>query len=879
MHDVSSITWYGSHAWRLCNRLYQILARKSIECLYLHVSLSAPFTKPMKKLAARPFVFVFLLSVCFGNRVPLPAQPLRTYTAGELKLALKKLTVVGTALYMAAHPDDENTAMLAWLAKERLVRTAYLSVTRGDGGQNLIGAEQADLLGLIRTHELLQARRLDGAEQFFTRANDFGFSKSTEEALKIWEHDKVLGDAVWIIRNLRPDIIITRFPPDSRAGHGHHSASAVLAEEAFAAAADPKKYPGQLKFVQPWRARRVAWNSYTPNFTNNPPEGPNVLPVQIGVYNPLLGQSYTEIAGESRSMHKSQGFGSARARGVRTDYLKHTAGEPARTDPFDDVDLSWNRINGGGTIAITLQEAYAQFNPENPSASLPLLLQAYGQIEKLPDSEHYKHVKKKELTELIIACAGLWFEANAFVYAGTPGSTIKSTASVVKRSDFPVFLEDIKILNTAKDTTIRRQLDNNELLNLPVTFSIPAGADFTQPYWLVNPRSQGMYSVNDLNLIGKPQREPQLTAQFRFRIGDVPFTLPAPVQYKWVDQVAGELYRPFEVRPAVMANVAGKVYMFASGEAKEIPVLLKAGVANAAGEVSLQVPKGWKVEPASIPFDLEKAEQEVLVFFYVTPPANASEAVLKAVIRTPEGKTSSRGILTLDYPHIPRQTVFPPAEVKAVRLDVNTGGRNIGYLMGAGDEVPASLRQIGYKVTMLEEEDLKGDPAQLARFDAIVLGVRAFNTREFLRFYNRSLFRYAENGGVVVVQYTVSRPLVTEQIGPYPFELSRDRVTVEGAPVTFLQPGHPVLNSPNKITQKDFEGWVQERGLYFAQKWDPRYQAVLSSTDPGEKPQEGGLLVASHGKGKFIYTGYAFFRQLPAGVPGAYRLFANLLAK
>jgi LmbE family N-acetylglucosaminyl deacetylase len=828
----------------------------------------------MKQLDCRLLVLLF----CVLSRLPLPAQPLRTYPAGDLKLALKKLNVVGTALYMAAHPDDENTAMLAYLAKDRLVRAAYLSVTRGDGGQNLIGSEQAELLGLIRTHELLQARRHDGAEQYFTRANDFGFSKTTEEALKVWEHEKVLADAVWTIRNLRPDVIITRFPPDSRAGHGHHSASAVLAEEAYAAAADPKRFPEQLKFVQPWQVKRVVWNAYNPGFTNTPPEGPNVLPVQIGGYSPLLGKSYTEIAGESRSMHKSQGFGSGRARGLRTDYLKHTVGEPARNDLFDDVDLTWKRVKGAEALSMTLQEAYNGFNPENPAASLPLLLQAYAQMEKL-GADPYVKVKKGELTDLIVACAGLWYEINAAGYAATPGSTVKTFANVVKRSDFPVQLDDIKVLNTAKDTTIRLELKNNDLLNLPVTVSLPAALEVTQPYWLVNPPSKGMYRVDDLQLIGKPEKEPQLTAEFRFRIGGVPFTLRSPVQYKWVDQVAGELYRPFEVRPAVMVNMTEKVYMFPTGEGKDVPVLLKAGKDDARGEVSLQLPKGWKAEPASVPFTLAKAEEEKRVLFKVTPPNNASEAVIKAVVKTADGNLLTRGIVTIDHAHIPRQTLFPAAEVRAVRLDVKTGGKNIAYLMGAGDEVPAALRQIGYSVTMLEEEDLKGEPVLLEKFDAIVLGVRAFNTRNSLRFYNQTLFKYAENGGVVVVQYTVSRPLVTEQLGPYPFELSRDRVTVEEAPVTFREPGHQVFNRPNQITPKDFEGWVQERGLYFAQKWDAKYLALLSSTDPGEKPQDGGLLVAPHGQGKFVYTGYAFFRQLPAGVPGAYRLFANLLAK
>jgi LmbE family N-acetylglucosaminyl deacetylase len=830
----------------------------------------------MKHNLIPAYLLSFLLLLPFAAA---SAQPLKTNHAGDLKQALKKLNVLGTALYMAAHPDDENTAMLAYLAKERLVRTAYLSITRGDGGQNLIGPEQAELMGLIRTQELLQARRIDGAEQFFTRANDFGFSKSTEEALELWGHEKILGDAVWVIRNVRPDVIITRFPTTAQAGHGQHSASSVLAEEAFVAAADPKRFPEQLKWVKPWQAKRIVWNSYNPGFTNTPPEGPNFISANIGSFNPLLGKSYTEIAGESRSMHKSQGFGSARSKGSRIDYFKHTAGEPARNDLFDDIDLTWKRVKGGETISALFAEAYQTFNAENPSAILPLLINAYTQLQKFPADDYYVQLKKKEVADLIVACSGLWFEANAHTFAGTQGSTMRVNATVVKRSEAPVRLVNIKVLHTEKDTIINKDLKNNEALNLPVTVSIPAAISITQPYWLVNPWDKGMYVVKDLQLIGKPEKEPELTAEFHFLFNETPFTLTSPIQYRWVDPVEGELYRGYEVRPAVMVNLTERVYMFPDKEAKDVTVWLKAGKANIKGEVTLDLPKGWKVSPASVPFTLLNNEEEQRYTFQVTPPANTSDALLKAIVKTADGQTLTRGIRTIEYKHIPQQTLFPEAQARAVRLDVKTAGKNIAYIMGPGDDVPAALRQIGYSVVMLTESDLQADVATLARYDAIVVGVRAYNTNERLKFYNPKLLQYVENGGTLVVQYTVNQGLVTNQIGPYPFELSRNRVTVEDAPVTFLNPQHLALNAPNKITNADFEGWVQERGLYFAQKWDPKYQTVLATNDPKEEKQEGGLLIATHGKGKFVFTGYAFFRQLPAGVPGAYRLFANLLAK
>ncbi len=801
------------------------------------------------------------------------------YPAGELKLALKKLNVLGSALYMAAHPDDENTAMLAWLAKDRLVRTSYLAITRGDGGQNLIGSEQSELIGLIRTQELLQARRVDGAEQYFTRANDFGFSKSTEEALQVWDREKVLADVVWVIRNLRPDVIITRFPPTAQAGHGHHSASAVLAEEAFVAAADPKRFPEQLKYVQPWQVKRVVWNAYTPNFTNNPPPGGNYVMAPLGNYNALLGKSYTEIAGESRSMHKSQGFGSGRGKGERNDYLQHKLGEPAKNDVFDGVDLTWNRVKDGKIVSSLLEKAYQLFDGEHPEASVPVLLQAYQAMAKLPQTDYYVQLKKKDLTELIVACAGLSYEANPTAYSGTPNQPLRVTASVVKRSDVTVVWKSVQVLNTPKDSTIGKELKNNEILNLPVSFTLPKEIQYTQPYWLAQPQqSKGMYTVTDPLLIGKPEATPQLEAAFQFQINGVDFTLNTPLRYKWVSPVEGELYRPFEVRPAVMLNLDEKIMMFASSEAKPFPVSLKAGAAPVKGQLSLELPKGWKASPEIVPFDLTKPEAEQKVVFQITPPAGSSEGVVKAVAKLPDGQAISLGLRTIDYNHIPRQTLFPLAQAKLVRLDIKTAGKNIAYLMGAGDDVPQALRQMGYHVTMLTGNDLRADVSEWQRFDAIVIGVRAFNTEERLKYYQSKLMEYVENGGVVVVQYTVDRGVVTDQIGPYPFELSRNRVTVEEAPITFLNPQHPLLNAPNKITAKDFEGWIQERGLYFAQKWDSHYETLLSSADPGEKAQDGGLLIANYGKGRFIYTGYAFFRQLPGGVSGAYRLFANLLS-
>ena len=820
----------------------------------------------------------FLLLTALSLLQSAFSQPIKPMPTGEILLNLKKLNVLGTALYIAAHPDDENTIMLSWLAKERKVRTSYLSVTRGDGGQNLVGSELSDLLGLIRTQELLAARAIDGPEQYFTRANDFGFSKNTDETMQVWGHDAVLGDVVWRIRNLRPDVIICRFPPDPRAGHGNHSASAVLAEEAFKISGDPTKYPEQLKYVKPWQAKRVVWNTF--NFgtvaqTQKPAEK-DWIQVDIGAYNPLLGKSYNEIAAESRSQHKSQGFGVPRGRGARPEYFVHKFGERADKDIFDGVDITWNRVKGGKEIEVLVNEANKNFNPENPSTIVPTLLKAYQLVNNLED-EYWKVQKKKELENLIIACSGLYFEANPNEYSAASGEKINVSTTLVKRSELPITLNKIRLIGLGKDTTMKTELGNNELQRLTFSVEIPKGQPFTQPYWLAEKKmGKGMYRVDNQELIGLPEKPADLQAEFSFTIDNQILTFTTPIIYKYTDETRGELYRNFEIRPEISATISDKVYVFANTQAKEVEVTLKSAKVNVTGSVSLTLPTGWKSVPESIDFNLANKYQEQKVIFKVSPSSKDSEGQIKVVATTANG-TFDRGILTVAYDHIPPQTLFPISDAKVVKLDIKFKGKNIGYLAGAGDEVPAALRQIGYAVTMLTEKEFNED---LSKFDAIVVGVRAYNTEERLKYYQKKLIEYVEKGGNMIVQYQVNNNLqkIEGGMGPFPFKVSRERVTVEEAEIRFLKPESPLLNTPNKITNKDFDNWIQERGLYFANEWDPKYETILSSNDPAEKPLDGGLLYTKYGKGNYIFTGYAFFRQLPAGVSGAYRLFANLIS-
>ncbi len=827
----------------------------------------------------------FLLIPLFSN-----AQAPRQMHVGELQLALKKLNVLGSALYLAAHPDDENTALLAYLANDRLVRSAYLSLTRGDGGQNLIGPEQRELMGLIRTQELLQARRIDGSEQYFTRANDFGYSKNAKETKEIWGEEAVLSDIVWVIRKYRPDVIITRFPPTRDAGHGHHEASAMLGIEAFAAAADPKRFPEQLKYVKPWQAKRIVWNAYSRRrgtFSNLPPDSLISTPIEIGTYNPLLGKSHTVIAAESRSMHRSQGFGATKQRGERTDNLGHLAGESSDQDLFADIELSWERIPQGEVIGQTLQEAYENFEPVFPHKILPLLLKAYQQMEAYrgqdDEAKFWIEIKKKELKAVIAQSLGLWLEANGTEYAVSAGDSLEIKLEALNRSPETVALLRLRIQSRthgllAELDSLPQALGNNQPFEPYISVKIPEQEQITQPYWLREEPTKGLFQVSDQEMIGQPENPSALLAEFTLDIAGQEVTFSRPLTYKWTKADEGELYRSLEITPAVMVNLEDQILMFANESPKTVSLTLKAGRNQTKGSISLELPEGWKLEPKQQVFDIAEKGAEQKVSFQVTPPSEPSEGKLRAKVQLAESdqRAYARGIRRIDYRHIPIQTVFPQAEAKLVRVDVQIKGKNIGYIEGAGDDIPQNLRQIGYQVSILDEEALEKD---ISQFDAIMVGVRAYNTQPWLQYDHAKLLEYVKQGGTLVTQYHTPWRMVVEELGPYPFEISRGRVTVEEAPVRFEDKEHPILNYPNQITEQDFEGWVQERGLYFADKWDEHYQTPLAANDPGEESLVGGLLYTEYGEGKFIYTGYSFFRELPAGVSGAYRLLVNLLSQ
>ncbi len=815
------------------------------------------------------FLLTALLALAALPALADPRPP-AALDASQMRLALQRLQVAGSALYVAAHPDDENTSVITWLVQGRKVRTAYLSMTRGDGGQNLIGSELGDGLGVIRTQELLAARRVDGGEQIFTRAVDFGFSKNTEETLALWGHEELLSDVVLAIRRFRPDIIVTRFPPDSNAGHGHHSASARLAEEAFAAAADPSRFPEQLATAPVWQAKRLVWNAFVRGSTRIEPDW---LRVDVGAYDPLLGRSFSEFAGVSRSFHKSQGFGAPERRGVLPNYFGHRLGERAATDLFEGVDLTWRRYPGGDKVQAALAEAERRYDPTRPQALLPLLARAHAAFAALPDADPLVAARRAELEHVMASCAGLWLEAVALQGTAVPGGRLTVTTSVLKRIETPVTVESVELSGIRRDAA--RALEAGIALQDTFAVTIPAEQPPSQPYWLAQPYSGGRFEVADAALIGAPENPPVLVARFRVRLGGVALTIERGVAHRWVDPVLGERWRALDVAPPATLALDEEAYLFASRAPRSVAVTVTAQRAGLAGRVRLTLPAGWTSEPAAADVSLARPGAETRVEFRVTPAEGPAAAALSAVIDV-DGRAWSYAKTTIDHPHIPQQNLFPAAVARAVRTDLARRGERIGYVMGSGDAGPMALRQMGYQVTLLDDADLES--GDLSRFDAIVTGVRALNTRPRLRALQPRLLAYAERGGTLVVQYVTTSDGPVEDLGPFPFRVSRERVTVEGAPVRFAKPGHPLLTAPNPLTAADFEDWVQERGLYFAQPWDPRYDAVLSSNDPGEPARDGGLLYAKHGKGQFVYCGYSLFRQIPAGVPGAWRLLANLVS-
>ncbi|WP_339840336.1 PIG-L family deacetylase [uncultured Maribacter sp.] len=823
-----------------------------------------------------------LITCCLLICNTITSQTPKNSSPADIYHSIEKLNFLGSALYIAAHPDDENTRLISYLSNSTNARTGYLSLTRGDGGQNLIGSELRELLGVLRTQELLAARRVDGGEQFFTRANDFGYSKHPSETLEIWNKEAILGDVVQAIRKFKPDVIINRFDhrtPGST--HGHHTSSAMLSFEAFDLANDETAYPNQLKTSSTWQPKRLFFNTswwfYGSEEKFKKADKSKMLNMDVGVYYPMLGMSNNEIASLASSQHLCQGFGRLSSRGSENEYIELLKGDlpEDKNNIFDGIDTSWSRIKGGKAIGEILYGVQANFNFKNPTTHLPSLLKAYQLLQKTTD-EHWKELKTKELTNIITAISGLYLEATTETSYTNPGEMITIQIQALNRSSVNVKIKSSYI--NSQDIAINDiVLKNNESFEKKASLNIPTSTEFTSPYWLMEKGTLGTYTVNNSALIGKPETPRAFKVTFNLDFNGVVIPVSKAVVYKYAKPEKGEIYQPFEIIPEATASFADKVLIFADASEKRIPVIIKAHKDSISGTIELKYGSGWKVDKTSQPFFIAKKGDEKTVYFKLSPPASENENTISPIIKL-NGNEITKELVTISYDHVPTQTVLLPSEAKVVRLNIQKAGDNIGYIMGAGDEVPTSLEQIGYNVQIIDPTTITAE--SLAKYDAVVLGIRAYNVVDALKFKQRFILDYAKNGGTVIVQYnTASRwGNQFENIAPYELEISRDRVTNENSDVEIIAKDNSLVNFPNEINQDDFKGWVQERGLYFPNKWSSEFTPILSMHDKDEEITKGSLLIAPYGKGNYIYTGLSFFRELPVGVPGAYKLFSNMLS-
>ena len=799
------------------------------------------------------------------------AQAPKKLSSNEIYHEIQKLNFLGSVLYVAAHPDDENTKLISYFGNEVKANSAYISLTRGDGGQNLIGPEMGELLGVIRTQELLKARSIDGGKQFFSRAYDFGFSKVPDETFEIWDKEQVLNDLVQCIRDFRPDVIINRF--DHRTPgttHGHHTASAILSLEAFDVVKNEKNAPRRLFYnTSPW--------AFPSQEAFDKADKSNHVIIDANVFYPILGKSNGEIAAFSRSQHKCQGFGATGNRGSENEYLELVKGDlpKGQKDIFEGINTSWTRIPEGKAIGEILEKVEKHFNFQNPSVHLKDLTRAYVLIQKIKD-DYWRNQKSEQIKNIILACSGLYLEVVSSSENVTKSEKFDLNFEATNRSNAKITLKEISFLG--------KKIVKNQVLayNKAIRFkeddiTVPADADYSNPYWLKEQKTKGMFVVQNQNLRNLPQTENNYPVTFVLDVEGTTIDFTKNITYKFNSPENGETYRPFVILPDVVVSFVSNVLVFADNNPKEVLVKVKALQNNSKGTVSVEIPKGWAISPKEIPFDIQKKGEESIVKFSLTPPSNPDNATLN-ITATTNGKTYNQELIEIDYEHILKQSILKTAEAKATRLDLKKSKQNIAYLMGATDEIPKGLEQIGYNVKLISVGDITSE--NLATFETVILGIRAYNTISELKLKSKILNDYVENGGTVIMQYITSgfrRNLDISEFTPYPLTIGRERVTDEDAKVTFVNPTHKVLSYPNKITEKDFENWIQERGLYFGAEWSMEFEPIFSMHDKNESPKQGSLLIAKHGKGHFVYTGISFFRQIPNGTDGAYRLLVNLI--
>jgi LmbE family N-acetylglucosaminyl deacetylase len=825
----------------------------------------------------------YVLSTClafFLAVVTLAAQGPRKPNSAEILNDIQKLNVLGSVLYVAAHPDDENTRLIAWLSKEKHYEVTYISLTRGDGGQNLIGTELREQLGVLRSEELLMARSIDGGKQAFSRANDFGYSKNPAETFRIWDKDLVMEDLLLTMRTSQPDVVINRFSHEDKfSTHGHHTASAMLSVEAFDLAAKADIYPKQAAKVGLWQPQRLflntSWFFYGSREAFDKVDKSQLHTVDVGSYLPLLGKSVTEIAAEARSQHKCQGFGMLSNRGSNLEYLEHVKGSKpmSKTDLFAGINTTWTRVAGGAPIGKLLSKIAKSYNPAQPDASVPALIKALKMMEALPEG-YWKTVKIAELKQVIKSCLGLYLEASTSESSVAHLDSLAIHFEAINRSAMLVQLKSITCSTGAQykpDSVLR----NNQLYQANEKVMIGAQTPITAPYWLIEPWTTGMYKVTDEALRCLPETPRAVTATWEIMVAGHLIRYTEAAFYKKGEPAIGEVFEPIDVLPAACVSFDRQA-LYSTKQTETIKVRVQSTKANINGAVRIKAPQGWVITPAEHTFEVKQKGGNAEFVFAVTPLANAQRSVLTAEV-VMDGKVSSQSLNEIRYGHIPTQQVLLPAQLTYTPLQIKCTAKTVGYVMGAGDEVPKGLEQIGCAVTLLKSDDIVAE--KLAKYDCVLVGIRAYNTRDELKFLNAALLAYVANGGTLIVQYNTTGELVLNDFAPYKLKLGRDRVTEEDAPVTMLEPRHSLLNTPNQIQPSDFDGWAQERGLYFPKEWGPEFAPIISCKDHTETTElTGSILIADYGKGKYIYTGISFFRELPEGVPGAMRLLANLMS-
>jgi LmbE family N-acetylglucosaminyl deacetylase len=869
------------------------------------------------------------LLVAVPSSAPVSAQVRPIYSRGVAGLVqtVERLLTTASAMHTGAHPDDEDTAFIARAARGDHARVAYLSLNRGEGGQNLIGLELFDALGVIRTEELLQARVLDGGDQFFTRAYDFGFTKTIEEAADKWDKERILGDMVRAIRTYRPLVLFAGFSGTNADGHGQHQLSGVLTPIAFEAAADPKRFPEQIaEGLRPWQPKKLYVRQ---GFGRSAAEPTLRLPT--GVFDPLLGRSFFEIAMEGRSQHKSQEMGVVEARGPKTSNMRlvstlaGTNGSGAvEKGVFDGIDTSLAGIASlAGLPAGALMEDLALIeakvkavladpnllrDPARVASALVEGLAATGaalrKAEKLDapgearaEAAFLLRVKVAQFEEALVRAAGVVTDVLANREVAAAGDTVLATVSVFVPDGSPVTIVDTRVQapaawtvtaapaarDDAGDNPFARMGRETPTKSAAYAVRVAPGEPPTQPYWLVEKREKDVFTWKDVpaRLHNLPFAPPLVAGHVDLIIAGQPLAVSAPLEYRYADSVRGEIRRSFAVAPPVTLAFDEPLHVVpAAGASKprKVAVRLQSQtLSQTGGQVRLIAPAGWKVEPAEVAARFEVPGERQAVLFTVTPPPGVTPGAypLDAEARV-GGAVHRLSQRVIDYPHIQKHRLYEPARAVVRVLDVKVAPVRVGYVMGAGDQVPEAIRRLGLDVTLLTDDQLAS--ADLSIFDVIVVGIRASEGRPAFVANNGRLIQYARDGGTLVVQYQqpdyVARGLV-----PFKVEMSRGvRVTDERAPITLLEPQHPAFTFPNRITSEDWEGWVQERNLYALSSFAPDLTPLIETADPSEPPQRGGQVYGRLGKGQYVYTSFAWFRQLPAGVPGAYRLFANLLS-